>query len=579
MTSYRSNLVAVCIAFLFAVFVLPCRGGEAATNSAVAEIEGLVRDLGDKSFEVRRRAELELRKIGYPAVPALEKAAGSEDPEVASSAKSILEDARMGITSRWPPELVEKLRQFSKLQEKQRCEIMRAIIAELKDDSVPFILVRIGAGSKAEAGAVYEALKEFGDLKTAEELVKSIHEPADENRARILAWAFLRLGKPGDAMKVLAVCAADDPLRRDIVENTVKVLIAGLAARKYEEVEETAAYFAGTAPSEARFLYLQALAQSKLDRENEAGKLCEKAIKLNPDKEDAHYTAGDMLTDLRCDDLAIPEWEAILRIPPTDDVYDINAHLRLGQIFARRRRYEDAATHYETSLKAYRNARGGGRGGFGIVGADENELEATVRALRAKAESARKVHFTFSPIVKDNKRKELKEALTSAAATLSARILPLGVRLLDLEQCAVTYDSGKKEMAFLLNGTPSTTPLKLDMKGRKANIAIITLDCIYIYEVDPSSEQVRKLSRFEMDYRVKLELGKALRDYRGPGIKVGDKEYSVEELLKGVVLDYLPEAFEIRLEGTPLSGKPETLELKVPVEDAELGTTVDESNQ
>jgi hypothetical protein len=56
------------------------------------KIDALIRDLGAEDFETREKASAELRKIGKPAVPALRKAAESEDAEVKMRAKAILEE-------------------------------------------------------------------------------------------------------------------------------------------------------------------------------------------------------------------------------------------------------------------------------------------------------------------------------------------------------------------------------------------------------------------------------------------------------------------------------------------------------
>lgn len=55
-------------------------------------IDRLIRDLGSDDFETREKATAELKKIGKPAVPALRKAAESDDAEVKLRAKKLLED-------------------------------------------------------------------------------------------------------------------------------------------------------------------------------------------------------------------------------------------------------------------------------------------------------------------------------------------------------------------------------------------------------------------------------------------------------------------------------------------------------
>ncbi len=54
----------------------------------------LVRRLGSESFDERRRADDLLFRLGLPAVPSLEEALGSEDLEVRTRARVLLEDLR-----------------------------------------------------------------------------------------------------------------------------------------------------------------------------------------------------------------------------------------------------------------------------------------------------------------------------------------------------------------------------------------------------------------------------------------------------------------------------------------------------
>jgi hypothetical protein len=64
----------------------------APQDDSAAKIRDLVRQLGAEEYAAREKASEELRKIGRPAEEALRKAAESEDPEVRSRAKSLLEE-------------------------------------------------------------------------------------------------------------------------------------------------------------------------------------------------------------------------------------------------------------------------------------------------------------------------------------------------------------------------------------------------------------------------------------------------------------------------------------------------------
>ena len=60
-------------------------------------IVALVAQLGSAEYRIRQEAQAELRKIGMPAVPALEEAAGSSDAEVSNSAALLLESLKPSV--------------------------------------------------------------------------------------------------------------------------------------------------------------------------------------------------------------------------------------------------------------------------------------------------------------------------------------------------------------------------------------------------------------------------------------------------------------------------------------------------
>ena len=71
----------------------------------------LIRQLGDKDYFVRERAEAELAEIGFEAFDALSEAAASEDAEVAARARYLLRLMHVEWTDRKDPPEVKKLLQ------------------------------------------------------------------------------------------------------------------------------------------------------------------------------------------------------------------------------------------------------------------------------------------------------------------------------------------------------------------------------------------------------------------------------------------------------------------------------------
>lgn len=79
------------------------RGQQPTTTTREAKIAELVRKLGDPDFETREAAQRDLVALGAPALPALEQAKKSPDPEVASRATEAIARIRGGRAEAPPP--------------------------------------------------------------------------------------------------------------------------------------------------------------------------------------------------------------------------------------------------------------------------------------------------------------------------------------------------------------------------------------------------------------------------------------------------------------------------------------------
>ena len=71
-----------------------------------------VRDLADERFQTREEAMRRLWDLGKPALPLLEEAAHSPDPERAIRAASIRDWILMGVTPNTDPEILSWIEQF-----------------------------------------------------------------------------------------------------------------------------------------------------------------------------------------------------------------------------------------------------------------------------------------------------------------------------------------------------------------------------------------------------------------------------------------------------------------------------------
>jgi hypothetical protein len=85
-----------------------------AMAGSIADPEALVVSLGAARYEDREAASRALQEMGDAAVPALRKAAGSDDPEVAQRAAVILRLLLSGESTGGPPGMAEAIREIRK---------------------------------------------------------------------------------------------------------------------------------------------------------------------------------------------------------------------------------------------------------------------------------------------------------------------------------------------------------------------------------------------------------------------------------------------------------------------------------
>jgi len=382
-------------------------------------------------------------------------------------------------------------------------------------------------------------------------------------------WAGLLRGSVAALVLAAAALGAEAAgLSRKKIEAGIKKVRAQLANRQFAEAAETAAALAAAAPSEARFLYLRAEALVALDKDDEARKLRERAVWLNPEAEAPHFTAGEMLRKMGRRTLAVHEWETILEIPPDDRIYDINAYMRLGAICEECGLHRRSADAYSKGLEVVSRALKADSG-VGIIGGTEESLRKRIKALREKANvspapDGAKVTDVFGDnayrwnmgiAVKGGKVAELRKALAAAEAQFSMNVQPRGFRLFDKAPVTLKYDPAKRQIVALLNNAPCCKPIPFAAKGATARIAINNLDCHYIFEIDAKTGAAKKVARFEKDYVLKLTAGIKLAALREVTVTINGKKHEWGQLFKGVTFDYLPKVLDITIDRVRPSGR------------------------
>jgi len=326
-------------------------------------IESLINDLGAADRDKRDAATDALRRIGLPALKALEKAAESENARLRFSSRKIAKDVRLGITPDWPAHITLLARYYDRMpQLDRRREVLRRICDRVKEKAVPLLLIAMASDKPAEAECGVNCLKRINTESVCRAIVRLMEEPKNPYQIRALALARARLGQEFDARHVLDAGPVDESTQKKMVEAGVRQLLEQLAGREYEEVAEYAGRFAKAAAFEPRFLYIQAEALAGLHREDQAAALCRQALALNPEEEAPHEAAAEMLIRLGRRRLAAGEWQAILKTPPEGGLYDIDAHLRLAGAYEASGLFEKAADALAGGLAAYRKARAAGLG-------------------------------------------------------------------------------------------------------------------------------------------------------------------------------------------------------------------------
>ncbi len=178
-------------------------------------IDLLINDLGAAKYKTREAATMGLRRIGLPALKALERAAKSNDPEVRTRARKILKDVRLGITPEWPAELALLARHYNRLTDLgRRQDALKRIAAKLGAKAVPILIVGLAAPEPAEAESALNCLKRIDSEESARMVVKILTEPKTTFQKQALALARARLGETRDALQILSSDETDKRTRR-----------------------------------------------------------------------------------------------------------------------------------------------------------------------------------------------------------------------------------------------------------------------------------------------------------------------------------------------------------------------------
>ncbi|NOY75008.1 MAG: hypothetical protein GXP32_04365 [Kiritimatiellaeota bacterium] len=544
-----------------------------------AEIADLVRRLGAKEYADRKKASAALLEIGRPALRAVEAAAKNSDPEIRLRAKAILNDIKLGINPHWPEDIRRGTRGFEKLDSAEKKELIERLLANSEKEAVPFLLNLVEKGDSRNAEIATKALLKMQDKKTLWKTVLSRKKKALNNhQIRLFAEAAKWSGGFSDVLKALKFKNLDGGVKRGLIASRIAILQEYLDDEEFDKVDEEAGKLAETAPDNAVVLYIHADALLKLKRTKEADTLNKKALLLNPGSEEAHYAAGTFLTDSGKFKLGEKEWKKILEIPPAGDVYDMNAYLRLANIYSQSKLYKKALKAMETGLEQYQKGKEKHGRSMGMI--EAKSVDKKLAYLRWKAKKfgdapgmeikdippgKTYVNINVNVIMKKGTRENMKNGMKNALVTLNLNIQPYGIGLLKKNILTMRYDKKKKQFAVLLNNSPCAVKNNIVFKDETANIAVIDLDVCNIYRVDRDTGEAELRESYEKDYKLTVSKGNRIRLWKKAEISLNNKKHTWKELAKGIHYDFLPEKLNVKLKGISPSGKHKKTEFTVKI--------------
>ena len=529
-----------------------------------AGIRALIEQLGAPSHKEREKAAAALWQIGDPALDLLKQAAKADDPEVSDRAGELIDNIRLGILPSWPESLREQVLQCEAAPLEPHRGFMISLAKARGAEAVPFLLSRLHLEGHPDNETALKLLQGLAEDPAARDKIrKRIGQPANQNEARLLVQLLKGGASFSDQLALLELRHLPLSDRRPVIDALLKSLRNKLTSEDPAGVEQDAEAAAKACPEEAGFLYLQGLAAAgRSGDKTRANELFRQALALHPDKEAPHYSAGTLLNDLGHPELSEREWRRILEIPPVDEVYDINAHLRLGDILKRRHEHKEAADAFERALVLYREKKKKGGSGFGLLG-DEKELEAMIVRLRSAIESEWKLSLQSQ--VKEGRLEAMNNMLKAADVTLSLNVQPAGFRLFEVAPAAVSFDTERSQYVVLLNGSRcgEGVPGKLKEGGNK--VAVRTLDMVYLFDVAGDTGKAQKVESYEKDYTIRIRPSEEVRVWKELVFRINGKEQTLKELEDGLFFDWLPEKLLLEATGVTPDGQRREFKNEIPI--------------
>jgi tetratricopeptide (TPR) repeat protein len=402
-----ANIIAKClIAVASGALAEPAASPTPAADKAPQQVQQLIRQLGDKDYFVRQRAETELSKMGFDAFDALSEATASDDLEIASRAQHLLRTMKVPWLGKGDPAAVQQLLHDYEYQSQEgRLAKMRALVALPGEVGIPALcrIVRYEKSSLLSKQAAIQLLypeqkaapppkKETGDL-----LRKGLGDCQRPGALWLLQWARANddpsfpqnWSKLVDAEESL-LGAAPSQTSPEIVAVLLKVQVARLRAAEQNEaavaavrrliklekgdpatlssllqylveqkawkaVDELAERFGPQIGVHASLLYAVAEAQAAQGDKTRAEQTAHKALKLNPGTSPqdviAHLITAARLQQRGQFDWAKRELQNVVANGQPTNEYTLAAQFRLSEMLHDQGQDQEAAQVLEAVEK------------------------------------------------------------------------------------------------------------------------------------------------------------------------------------------------------------------------------------
>jgi tetratricopeptide (TPR) repeat protein len=199
-------------------------------------IDRLVKQLGDKDYYVRQRAQEELARLGFEAFDALSAATASEDLEIASRAKYLLRLMRVEWTAESDPPEVKRCLHDYEFEDPQSREMKMRALAALPGGHGVAALCRLVRFEKSLLLSKTAAVALLGSRINADPpgpaLIETVRKTLNGCKRPGAVWllAWTRLGsEPETVMTEWAKLIDDEQkLARSAANETSPDIVAGL---------------------------------------------------------------------------------------------------------------------------------------------------------------------------------------------------------------------------------------------------------------------------------------------------------------------------------------------------------------